>query len=203
MKVISPAGMLGTGFPEESLENGLKKDPDFIGVDSRSTDGGPHSLGSGEPGKNVKRDLELLVLAANRKNIPLLVGTAGTAGADPHLESVYQDLLSITGAHDLDLTVAKIHSELNDAYVKQKLEDGKISALDVNVPEMSEQLIDRAEHIVGAMGADPFISAVEQDADVVIAGRSCDSAIFASLALKEGDPPGLAWHLGKILECGN
>jgi hypothetical protein len=38
-------------------------------------------------------------------------------------------------------------------------------------------------------------------ADVVIAGRSCDDAICASLPLRAGFPKGLCYHFGKTLEC--
>jgi hypothetical protein len=39
-------------------------------------------------------------------------------------------------------------------------------------------------------------------AEVVLAGRSSDAAIFAALPLKEGYNPGLTWHAAKIIECG-
>ena len=52
------------------------------------------------------------------------------------------------------------------------------------------------------MGAEPFIRALEQGADVVLAGRASDTAIFASVPLMRGFPAGLAWHAAKILECG-
>ncbi len=52
------------------------------------------------------------------------------------------------------------------------------------------------------MGAEPFIRAMEAGADVVIAGRASDTAIFASMPVMRGFPEGLAWHAAKILECG-
>ena len=63
-------------------------------------------------------------------------------------------------------------------------------------------MIDRSAHIVGMMGAEPYIRAVQEGADVVIAGRASDTAIFASIPLMLGIPPGVAWHAAKILECG-
>jgi hypothetical protein len=58
------------------------------------------------------------------------------------------------------------------------------------------------ERFVGVMGAEPSLRALESGADVVIAGRSSDTAIFAGLPMKYGFPAGLAWHAAKILECG-
>ena len=52
------------------------------------------------------------------------------------------------------------------------------------------------------MGAEPFIRALEAGADVVLAGRASDTAIFASVPLMLGFPEGMAWHAAKILECG-
>jgi hypothetical protein len=52
------------------------------------------------------------------------------------------------------------------------------------------------------MGPEPFIAALQAGAQVVLAGRSCDDAIMAALPLLRGFDPGLATHMGKILECG-
>jgi Acyclic terpene utilisation family protein AtuA len=52
------------------------------------------------------------------------------------------------------------------------------------------------------MGAEPYQECLRRGADVVIAGRSSDTAIFAAVPLMNGEGPGPAWHAGKILECG-
>ena len=39
-------------------------------------------------------------------------------------------------------------------------------------------------------------------AEVILAGRSSDTAIFAALPEMRGIPSGIAWHAAKILECG-
>src|SRR5438552_3296783 len=59
-----------------------------------------------------------------------------------------------------------------------------------------------AEHIVAMMGAEPHIAALERGADVVLAGRSSDSALFAAYPLWKGAPPAPAWHMSKTIECG-
>jgi hypothetical protein len=51
------------------------------------------------------------------------------------------------------------------------------------------------------MGVEPFIRALDAGAEVIIAGRACDDAIFAALPIMRGFDKGLALHCGKILEC--
>ena len=52
------------------------------------------------------------------------------------------------------------------------------------------------------MGVEPFQRALEEGADLVLAGRATDTAIFAAIPLARGFDPGLTWHAGKIAECG-
>ena len=52
-------------------------------------------------------------------------------------------------------------------------------------------------------GVHPYRKLLEQGADVIIGGRSSDSAIFASAALHHGFPENHAYYLGKVLECAS
>ena len=63
------------------------------------------------------------------------------------------------------------------------------------------QEIQRAH--VGQMGTGVFRRALEADVDVVIAGRACDTGIFAALPMLLGFPTGLAMHMAKIIECAS
>jgi len=47
-----------------------------------------------------------------------------------------------------------------------------------------------------------FISALEHDPDIILAGRSYDPSPFAAFCLHRGVDPGVAYYLGKIMECG-
>ena len=92
---MPPTGVCGSGFLETSFELGLAAQPHFIGCDAGSTDPGPSHLGSGHPAfprAAVKRDLRLMLLGARRQNVPLLVGSMGTAGGDVHLAWGYDIL---------------------------------------------------------------------------------------------------------------
>ena len=52
------------------------------------------------------------------------------------------------------------------------------------------------------MGTEPFLKALDNGAEVVVAGRASDCAIFAGIPIQMGVDPGIAWHAAKILECG-
>ena len=204
IRILAPNGVCGSGFVEASFEKGLCTQPHFIGCDAGSTDPGPSHLGSGEPAfprEAVKRDLRLMMLGARRLKVPLLIGSAGTAGADPHL-AWYADIVrEIAAAESLSFKLALIHAEQDKTYLKQRLHEGRIKPLHP-APHFDESVIERSAHIVGMMGAEPFMKALNAGADIVIAGRASDTAIFAALPLVRGFPEGMAWHAAKILECG-
>ena len=205
IRVVAGTAMLGAGFVESSFERALSFNPHFIGCDAGSTDAGPIYLGTGKTAfsiPSIKRDLKILVKGGRKLNIPVLIGSCGTAGADIQVKKVFGLLKEIVKEEKLSLKVALIYSEQDKDYLKNKLYAGKIHPLDIPLP-YDEDVIDRSEHIVGMMGAEPFQKAIEAGANVVLAGRASDTAIFASLATLKGAPEGPAWHAAKILECGN
>ena len=196
--------MCGSGFKESSLEAGLAKRPHFIGCDAGSTDPGPFALGTGGtafPPRAIKRDLRLMLRAARRAKIPLLVGSAGTAGGAPHVALFRRMIEEIAREENLAFPMALIHAEQDKDYLKRRLREGRIKPLSP-APEFNEQTIDRAVRIVGMMGDEPWLRALDEGAQVVIAGRSSDCAIFAGLPIRLGVDAGIAWHAAKILECG-
>jgi hypothetical protein len=86
--------------------------------------------------------------------------------------------------------------------IKQKLQDGKIRPCGP-VEDLVVDEIDKACDVVGQMGAEPFLKVLrEQDADIIVGGRSYDPAPFAAFAMHHGMGDGPAWHCGKIMECG-
>lgn len=204
IRVLSPTGVMGSGFLESSLEAALARRPHFIGCDAGSTDPGPSHLGAGSaafPRAAVKRDLALMLRGARRLGIPLLIGSAGTAGGDPNLEWTYAILREVAREEGLAFTAALIRAEQDKDYLRRRLREGRVKPLHP-APEFDEGVIDRAERIVGMMGAEPFQRALAAGADVVLAGRASDTAIFSALPMMRGCPPGIAWHAAKILECG-
>ncbi len=204
VRILAGSGVCGAGFRAESLEEGIGKKPHFIGCDGGSTDPGPYPLGSGETAfgrSSIKRDMRLMLLAAQKEKIPLLLGTAGTSGGHPHVAAAKEILLEIAEEEGLKFPLAVIHAEQDKTFLKKCFRQGRIKPLDP-APKFDEATIDNAERIVGMMGEEPFLRALDNGAEVVLTGRSSDCAIYAGIPVREGIPAGIAWHAAKILECG-
>jgi ribosome modulation factor len=204
IRILSATGILGSGFREETLKRAMALKPDFIGADSGSTDPGPHYLGSGDTlfsESAYKRDLRLMLLAGRAAKIPVIVGSACTAGSDPQLARLTRIARDIAREEKLTFKIAAIHSEQSKDYLKAKLREKKITPL-ANAPHLDEAVIDRSAHIVGMAGIEPFVAALENGAEVVIAGRSSDTSIFSAMPVMKGFNPATVWHAAKILECG-
>jgi len=204
VRILSATGMLGSGFKESSMEKGMSWNPDFIGCDSGTTDFGPSCLGSGKSNFSIeamRRDLRLIITNARRKGIPAIIGSAGTAGADVHVQRLVKIVEDIAASESLHFKLGIIYCEQDKAYLKKMLAAGKIKPLS-NAPTITNETIEKSEHIVGMAGIEPYIEAVENGADVVIAGRSSDTSIYAAIPMMRGIDPGPIWHAAKILECG-
>ncbi len=204
IRILSATGILGSGFREDTLKRAMALKPDFIGADSGSTDPGPHYLGSGDTlfsESAYKRDLRLMLLAGRAAKIPVIVGSACTAGSDPQLARLTRIAREIAREEKLTFKMAAIHSEQDKGYLKRKLGAQKITPL-ANAPHLDEAVIDRSAHIVGMAGIEPFVEALEHGAEVIIAGRSSDTSIFSAMPVMKGFNPATVWHAAKILECG-
>lgn len=203
LRVLSPTAILGYGFPISSFEEGMKRKPHVIAVDAGSTDPGPYYLGAGKSftdRNSVKRDLEIMIPAAIEAGIPVIVGTAGGSGGQPHVKLTLDIIREIAQQKELSFKIAVIQSEFDKTFVKDNIRNGNISPL-FPAKELSEEDVDNSVRIVAQMGEEPFIEALNNGAQVILAGRSYDPSVFASLAIKEGFDKGLAIHMGKILEC--
>lgn len=203
-RLLSTSGILGYGFPEASLQAGLDRKPDMIGVDGGSVDPGPHYLGSGKPFCStmaIRRDLRLMLRAAVEQKIPMLIGTCGGAGGEPHLKLVVDLVREIAREDNLHFPMAVIHSEQPKERIKKRVREGRVASL-AHRPPLDDETIERAERIVGMMGPEPFVRALDDGAQVVLAGRSTDPAPFAAAAMRAQFGPAQSWYAGKMLECG-
>lgn len=203
VKILSPTAILGYGFPEASFAAGMRRAPDVIAVDAGSTDPGPYYLGAGASftaREAVKRDLRLILAAARAHRIPVLIGSAGGAGARPHVAWTADIVSEVAREQRLRLKLAIIHADIPKRLVRKALADGALVALPP-APPADQAGIDASTHIVGQMGIEPFARALDAGADVILAGRAYDPAVFAAVPIRAGFDPALALHLGKILEC--
>ena len=136
-----------------------------------------------------------------RLGVPVIVGSAGGAGAAPHVAWCRAIVAEIARQHSLSFRMAVIHSDVDPAAVKAALGAGRIHPLPF-VPPLTEEAIERSSHIVAQIGCEPLMRALRMGCQVVLAGRCYDPANFAALPIMLGYDPALALHLGKILECG-
>jgi Acyclic terpene utilisation family protein AtuA len=203
-RIIAANGMLGTGLKAESLETALNWGADVIGCDAGSTDPGPYFLATGGFHFSVeamKRDLRIILKGARAHKVPFILGSAGTGGTDIHLEKVVGFAKEIAKEEGLHFRMGIVHSEQNKDYLISMFRKGKIKPLR-NAPELTEEHIKKSLHIVGMAGIEPYIECLDNGADVILAGRSSDTSIYAAVPMRMGLPPGPVWHAAKTMECG-
>ena len=203
LRILAASGQLGYGIPEAALQRGLARRPHLIGCDMGSIDPGPYYLGSGQmaaPAAMVYRDLELVLSAALALGIPLIIGSAGTAGARPQLEATVALVRAIAQAKGLRFRLTTVASDIAPERVVQALQAGRLSPIGpMAMP--SEADIRLCSHIVGQCGTETLVRALREPTDVLIAGRACDTAVFAALPEMLGYPTALCQHMAKIIEC--
>jgi hypothetical protein len=205
MRLLGASGQLGYGIPTAPLEAGLARDPHLIGCDMGSIDIGPAYLGRGEMSTApaaTRRDLRKVLLAARKHDIPLVIGSAGSAGAAPHLQATLEIIRSIAREEGLHFRMGVLHADIAKQTVKEALRANEVRGVD-GMPALSEADVDLTTNLVGQMGTSSFQRALAEDIDVLIAGRACDTAIFAALPAMLGFPIGLATHMAKIIECAS
>jgi hypothetical protein len=196
--------LVGAGVDTGSLDEALKENPHFIACDAGTTDAGPFSLGSGQPAfarEAVKRDLAAFLDAGHRAGIPVLIGSAGTAGGDVQVDWTLDIVNEIMREMGGKLRVAVIYAEQDKDALVEVFRQGRLKPLDA-APHLDEDTIKGSAHIVGMMGAEPLQKALAEGVDFILAGRCSDSALYAALPILHGFPEGLAWHAGKVVECG-
>jgi len=204
IKVLVPVGSLGAGVSEAELRYGIERGAHVIASDAGSTDSGAAYLALGISKNNrgsVKRDLTLMMRAAHGAGIPIVIGTCGQAGGDENLAWTRDIVVEVAAELGISPKIALLHSELDKEVVKAKNRAGRIHAL-APLGALDEATIDECDHIVAAMGPEPYIEALKAGADIVLGGRTTDTAVLASYPLWKGAPAGPSWHAGKIGECG-
>ena len=203
LRILAASGQLGYGIPEAALQRGLARRPHLIGCDMGSIDPGPYYLGSGQmaaPAAMVYRDLELVLTAALAQGIPLIIGSAGTAGARPQLDATVAMVRAIAQAKGLRFRLTTVASDLAPELVVQALRAGQLQPIGP-MASLTEADILQCSHIVGQCGTETLARALREPTDVLIAGRACDTAVFAVLPEMLGYPTALCQHMAKIIEC--
>lgn len=204
MRVVAATGMLGYGYEADSMRAAAESEIDLVGCDGGSTDGGPYYLGSGKASCSraaVKSDLAGMLELARITGAPCVVGSCGTAGTDVQVEWVWEIVRELLHELKFEAKVALIYSEVSNEVLARAVSEGRLRPLD-GVSQLTTEGVSGIERTVAMMGIEPINAALEAGADIVLAGRCSDAAVFAALPIRKGVNPAVAWCAGKFLECG-
>lgn len=200
-RVLVPSGVLGLGFDRAALARGVAMRPDIICIDGGSTDSGPFSLGAGQSKYSraaTKSEWRSLMQARAELGVPLVIGTAGTCGTDSTVDWMYDITIELAQELGQSLKIARLYSSQPVERIAAAAKAGQVTPL-TPAPELD---LSNLSNIVALAGAEHIQAALETGADIVIAGRTTDTATIAALPLSRGDAAGGAWHGAKIAECG-
>ena len=204
VRVLIPSGALGLGYDYDALERGIAAKPNLIAIDGGSTDSGPSYLGRGVSKyarSSTKLEWAGLIDAADRAGCPLVIGTAGTCGAGDAVDWLVAITREILAERGTTKRIAVLKSDQPARRVVDALAAGRVTPLSP-APDIDAALIDSCTNIVALAGIEQVTAALETGADIIIAGRTTDTAIIAALPIVRGIAPGPAWHAAKIGECG-
>lgn len=202
--ILIPSGVLGLGFDPAALAAGLAEKPDAICIDGGSTDSGPFYLGTGTSKYSesaTHSEWRELMVARHQAGVPLVLGSCGTCGSDQAVDWMYSLTLQIAKELGQTLKIARLYSSQSAVRVTQALADGRVHNLQPEI-KLSENHIESCSNIVALAGVEQITEALHTGADIVLAGRTTDTAVIAALPIDRGDHTGAAWHGAKIGECG-
>lgn len=204
VRVLVPSGVLGLGFDRKALARGVALKPDVICIDGGSTDSGPHSLGTGTSKYSraaCKAEWRDLMLAREQAKVPLIIGSAGTCGSDATVDWMCDITRELAKELGHSVNIVNLYTEQDQSDIATALSEQRIRPLEPELP-LTDAVIRQCTHIVALAGAEHIQAALACGADIVIAGRTTDTAIISALPLTRGCSAGAAWHAAKIAECG-
>ncbi|MBL8698499.1 MAG: acyclic terpene utilization AtuA family protein [Alphaproteobacteria bacterium] len=206
--ILCPTGHLSfTPLEKGSFLLGCAERPDYIIADAGSCDMGPRPLGADQHVSLEawqRHDLEVMLVEARRIGAPMIIGSASDTGTDRGVDQFVRLIQEIAAEHRLPpFRLAAIHAEQDIEDLKRRVRAGaRIEGLDGRT-DADIATLDRTSRVVAVMNADPIRAALRARADVVIAGRSSDCAIFAAPLLEDGFSPAIAYYTGKLMECAS
>ena len=178
-----------------------------LGVATRPDDVGPVPLGSDtstSPLAWQTHDLEQMLLASRELGVPMIIGSSGDTGTNSRVDLYLKIIRELAAKHRLaPFKLGWFYSEVPKDLIRARMRGSdEVTGLDGR-PSLTESELDATERVVAMADVHPFIALLEQGADVIIGGRSSDSAVFAAPAMFHGFPADQAYYLGKVLECAS
>ncbi|MXU66636.1 acyclic terpene utilization AtuA family protein [Oceanomicrobium pacificus] len=203
-RILVPSGVLGLGFSAEALAAGVARAPHAICIDGGSTDSGPFYLGSGTSKYSraaCKAEWRQIMAARAELGVPLIIGSSGTCGVDAMVDWMVAITEELAAERGETLRIARLYCEQPPARVAAAFGDGRVHDL-TPAPSLDPDRIASLDHVVALAGVEQIGAALDSGADIIIAGRTTDTATIAAMPMRRGTAPGIAWHGAKIAECG-
>lgn len=206
LRIMISTGHLGTApSSPESFMAAIETRPDYLVADAGSSDPGPVYLGENiELGHFVREELELLLLESRRRNIPLIIGSAGDSGSNAGVDGFVRQIREIAREHRIPrFRLGYFHSEVDGAELAARIEGGEVVRGLGRFPDLAAEEARQATRIVAVAGNAPFLDLLGRGADVIVAGRCGDASFTAAPCVHAGFPMALAVHMGKMIECAS
>ena len=209
LRILCPNGHLGFApLKTESFYLGVEAQPDLIVADSGSCDQGPGPLAldtSISPFEWQRHDLEHMLLAARKLNIPMIVSSSGDTGTNGRVDRFVEIIKELAAEHNLPkFKLGYFYSEISNDYLRRRIDQGDtIKGLETVRSNLTLDDLEATDRVVAMADIHPFVKLLDMGADVIIGGRSSDVAPFAAPAIRAGFPKELAYLMGKILECSS
>ena len=207
VSLLVSTGNLGDNIIEEgTFYKGVKENIDCFAADAGTADAGPTFLGADLAHNPVvweRHDLEVMLIESRKKKVPMIVGSCSTTGTDRGV-NLYADLIrNIAKEHKLEpFKMALIYSQVNKKDILEWVQKGKSEPLGADYP-LTEEVLDQTSYVTASMGIEQIVHALDQGADVILAGRACDDAVLAAYPIFKGFPKGASLHMGKAAECAS
>jgi hypothetical protein len=195
---------LGLGFSYKGFQAGLERGPDVIACDAGSSDYGPFYLGSGKLQKAesaIEAEYTTLLKGAHKLGVPFVTGSVGGAGDDPQVAQMAAFTRRVADQNGLGFRMAEIRAHISPAFLERKIRRDEIAPLGGS-EALTEKIVHNLSAAVGQMGSEPFLRALHAKANLVLAGRATDPAIFACVPLHRGKSAATAWHAAKCVDKG-
>jgi hypothetical protein len=192
----------------EMIDQAFDWGVDVIAAQGTSTDWGAYWLGSGEQVNtvtNLKENVRPFLRAAVEHQVPF-VFSVGLAGGDVHLQECLDRIDELCVEEGWVLNIGVLSGEISKERLHAALEAGLTVRAAYNHPDLSPVLtkddVDASIRVVGLLGVEPIIKALETGVDGVITGRALDIGLHMAVPMMRGIPRHVAAHAGKVIECG-
>ncbi len=207
LSLLVSTGNLGDNIIEKgSFYEGAKRDIDCFAADAGTADAGPTFLGADKPHNPVEweeHDLEVMLVESLKKDAPMIVGSCSTTGTDSAVDRYAELIRKIAKKHGLKpFKMARIYSQVDKEELARRMEKGDTEPLGAPYA-LTRQVLEETSNVTASMGVEQIMHALEEGAQVIMAGRACDDAVLAAYPIFRGFPRGISLHMGKAAECAS